>query len=128
MARPDEQITARIAELVHPATLAQVAQFHELGLRERVLTLPLMVGLVLSMIWRHVGQVGPLIRLIRTESQPWVPPRRLIQQAFSERLRILPAELFLNVLLAVLPQLARRRIVDTTYWTSSYKVRWFASS
>jgi hypothetical protein len=107
-APPDEHITARLSELVQPATLAQVAHFYELGLRERVLTLPIMVGLVLSMIWRHVGEVGPLIRLIRTESQLWVTPRRITQQAFSQRLRTLPAELFLNVLLAVLPQLARR--------------------
>lgn len=107
-APPDEQIIARLTELVHPATLAQVAHFHELGLRERVLTLPIMVGLVLSMIWRHVGEVGPLIRLIRTESQLWVTPRRITQQAFSLRLRTLPAELFLKVLLAVLPQFAQR--------------------
>ena len=107
-APPDEQITARLGELVLPATLAQVAHFYELGLRERVLTLPIMVGLVLSLIWRQVGEVGPLIRLIRTESQLWVTPRRLTQQAFSQRLRTLPAELFLNVLLAVLPQLAQR--------------------
>lgn len=107
-APPDEQISARLTELVHPATLAQVAYFHDLGLRERILTLPIMMGLVLSMIWRHVGEVGPLIRLIRTESQLWVTPRRLTQQAFSERLRTLPAELFLRVLLAVLPQLTQR--------------------
>lgn len=107
-APPDAQITARLSELVHPATLAQVAHFYELGLRERVLTLPIMLGLVLSMIWRHVGEVGPLLRLIRTESQLWVTPRRITQQAFSQRLRSLPAELFLNVLLTVLPQLAQR--------------------
>lgn len=106
-APPDEQINARLTELVHPATLAQVAHFHERGLRERILTLPLMVGLVLSMIWRQVGEVGPLIRLIRTESQLWVTPRRITQQAFSLRLRTLPAELFLNVLLAVLPPLTQ---------------------
>src|ERR1700674_491283 len=107
-APPDEQITARLTELVQPATLAQVAHFHELGLRERTLTLPLMMGLVLSMIWRHIGEAGQLIRLIRSESQLWVEPQRITQQAFSQRLRSLPAELFLSVLLAVLPQLAQR--------------------
>lgn len=66
------------------------------------------MGLVLSMIWRHVGRVDPLIRLIRTECQLWVTPRSITQQAFSERLRTLPPELFLRVLLPVLPQLAQR--------------------
>jgi hypothetical protein len=107
-APPDEQVTARLTELVHPATLAQVAYFHELGLRERTLTLPIMMGLVLSMIWRQVGEAAQLIRLIRTESQLWVEPQPLTQQAFSERLRTLPAELFLKVFLAVLPQLTTR--------------------
>jgi hypothetical protein len=35
----------------------------------------------------------------------WVPTLKVSQQAFSERLRTLPAELFLRVLLAVLPRL-----------------------
>jgi hypothetical protein len=105
---PDEQVVARLTELVQPATLAQVAYFHELGLRERILTLPLMMGLVLSMIWRHVGEAAQLVRLVRTESQLWVEPRRLTQQAFSERLRTLPAELFFKVLQTVLPLLTTR--------------------
>jgi hypothetical protein len=49
-APPDEQISQRLTEIVHPATLAQVAHYHDLGLRERVLNLPVMVALVLSMI------------------------------------------------------------------------------
>ncbi|MCL5998818.1 MAG: hypothetical protein M1546_22580, partial [Chloroflexi bacterium] len=35
---PDEQIEQRLTELVHPATLAQVAHFQQQGLRERTLT------------------------------------------------------------------------------------------
>ena len=107
-APPAEQITERLTELAYPAVMAQVAYFYELGLRERVLTLPVMVGLVLSMIWRHVGVVSSLVRLIRTESQLWVTPRRITQQAFTQRLGSLPAELFMNVCLTVLPQLHAR--------------------
>lgn len=105
---PAEQITERLSELALPAITAQVAYFHSLGLRERVLTLPVMVGLVLSMVWRHVGVVGSLVRLIRTESQLWVTPRHMTQQAFTQRLGSLPAELFLNVLQAILPMLSER--------------------
>jgi hypothetical protein len=36
-APPAEQISQRLTEIVHPATLAQVAHYHDLGLRERVL-------------------------------------------------------------------------------------------
>lgn len=38
----------------------------------------------------------------------WVPPMKIKQQALSERLRTLPSELFLHVLLAILPQLHAR--------------------
>src|SRR5512137_2723908 len=67
-------MTARLAEIVHPITLQQVGYFHELGLRERILNLPIMVGLVLGMIWRQVGSVSELTRLIHQELVLWVPP------------------------------------------------------
>lgn len=62
VAPPDEQIAARLTEIVHPATLAQVAFFHRLGLRERILNLPVMVALVLSMVWRQIGGVTELAK------------------------------------------------------------------
>jgi hypothetical protein len=40
-------VAGRLTELVHPFALSQVAHFHDLGLRERLLTLPVMVALVL---------------------------------------------------------------------------------
>ena len=107
-APPDEQISQRLTEMVHPATLAQVAHYHDLGLRERVLNLPVMVALVLSMIWRQVAGVNELVRLLRAEGLLWATPQRISQQAVSERLRTLPAELFLRLLLAILPQLQER--------------------
>ncbi len=102
---PDEHITARLTEVVHPATLGQVTHYHRLGLRERILNLPVIVGLVLSLIWRQVGGVSDLVRLVTTELVLWVSPLKITQQALSERLRSLPAELFLQVLLNVLPRL-----------------------
>ena len=102
---PDEQIEARLGELIHPATLGQVVHFHQMGLRERILTLPIMVALVLSMIWRQVPSACELVRIVRRELVLWVPRLKVSQQAFSERLRTLPAELFLQVFLAVLPRL-----------------------
>jgi hypothetical protein len=104
-APPDEQVVARLTEMVHPATLGQVAHYYQLGLRERILTLPIMVAFVLSLIWRQVGSVSELVRLVASELVLWVPPLKISQQALSERLRTLPAELFLQVLLSVLPGL-----------------------
>lgn len=107
-APPDAEISQRLTEIVHPATLAQAAHYHDLGLRERVLNLPVMVALVLSMIWRQIAGVSDLVRLLRDEGLLWATAQPVSQQAVSARLRTLPAELFQRLLLAILPQLQER--------------------
>ena len=103
-APPAEQIVQRLSEIVQPATLAQVAYYQQLGLRSRVLTLPVMMALVLSLIWQQTGGVSELVRIVHSECVLWVPPLvEITQQALASRLRTLPAELFLRVLLSVLP-------------------------
>jgi hypothetical protein len=102
----DQAMTERITELVHPATLAQVDYFHQLGLRERILTLPVMMAVVLSMIWRQIGSVQDLTRVAREESLLWAAPQpQLTEKAMNARL---PAELFWRVLFALLPLLQQR--------------------
>lgn len=64
-APPAEAVVARLSEIVHPATLAQVSYFHTLGLRARVLTLPVMMGLVLGLLWRQVGGVAEMVRVVQ---------------------------------------------------------------
>jgi hypothetical protein len=108
VAPPDAQVSARLTELIHPLTLSQVAHYHDLGLRERVLSLPVMVALVLSMIWRQVGSVCALVRLLHDEGFLWTSPTQVTQQALSQRLRVFPADLFARVLHDLLPQLQAR--------------------
>lgn len=87
-APPDEQITARLTEVVHPATLQLVNYYHQLGLRARLLTLPVMVAFVLSLIWRQFNGVSELVRVVQQETLLWVPPLpRVSQQALAQRLR-----------------------------------------
>jgi hypothetical protein len=107
-APPDKQIAERLTEIVHPATLAQVAFFHRLGLRERILNLPVMVALVLSMVWRQIGEVTELVKMLRTEGLLWASPRQVSQQALSERFRTFPAILFLRILDTILPLMQTR--------------------
>jgi hypothetical protein len=104
----DPQMAAHLTELVHPLTLGQVAHFHALGLRERVLTLPVMVALVLTMLWRQEGSPTELVRLLRQEGFLWCSPQQLTPQALSDRLRTFPAALFARVLQELLPQLHTR--------------------
>lgn len=100
----DEQVQERIQEMVHPATLAQVSYFHRLGLRERTLGFVVMMAFVLELIWRQIGSVNALSKVVQTESVLWVRPRKVSQQALSQRLTSLPSELFLNTLMDVLPK------------------------
>jgi Transposase DDE domain len=104
----DPQVTEQLTQLIHPHTLGQVAHFHQLGLRERLLTLPVMVALVLTMIWRQIGSATELVRLLRQEGFLWCSPVQVSEPALSQRLRTFPAELFQWVLADLLPQMHAR--------------------
>jgi hypothetical protein len=105
---PDEVTSARIEEIVHPATLAQISHYHQLGLRERTLTLPQMVALVLSMVWRQFSSVSEALRVWHQEELLWASPIQVSQQALSQRLRTLPAELFEHIFHDILPAMHER--------------------
>jgi Transposase DDE domain len=107
-AAPDEIVETRLAEIVHPATLNQVAHFHTLGLRERTLNLPVMMAFVLSLIWRQLGSVTEAVRTLNREGLLWVDERKVSQQAIEQRLGSLPALLFERVLQDLLPIMAAR--------------------
>ena len=108
-APPAERVVERLTELVLPAAQAQASHFYGLGLRARILTLPVMVALVLSLLWRQIGSINEWVRVVNREMVLWVPPlRHLTQQALAQRLRTLPAELFGRVLQTILPVLQRR--------------------
>jgi hypothetical protein len=103
-----EAIEARLQEVVRPTLFALGDAYHALGLRDRVLTLPVMVGAVLTLIWRQVPSVSELVRLLAREDLLWVPRRHVSPQALSLRLRCLPADLFGQVFAALLPILQTR--------------------
>lgn len=107
-APPDDQIEARLFDLVHPATYTQVAAYQAMGLRERILTLPVMVAFVLSLIWRQLGSVSEAVRILQREGFLWTSPQQVSQQALCQRLQDLPAVLFERVLAEVLPQVQQR--------------------
>lgn len=103
-----QHVEALFQEMVHPLTLAQSELFRQKGLRERTLTLPVMVAVFLMAVWRQLSGVCELTRLIRDEAAIWEMPVKVSQQALSNRLRTLPSELVLNVLNGLLPQMQAR--------------------
>jgi Transposase DDE domain len=107
-APPAAQVSERLTQLIHPLTLGQVAHYQSLGLRERILTLPVLVALVLSMIWRQIGSVSTLVRMLQDEGFLWTAPVQVSEQALTMRLRVLPAALFKGVLDDLLPLVQER--------------------
>jgi hypothetical protein len=103
-----EPIEQGLIEVIHPVTLAQLDHYRQLGLRERVLTLPVMVALVVTMLWRQIPAGAELVRLLKTEGFLWCSPTPVSEQALSQRLRSFPALLFLRVLEAILPVMHAR--------------------
>ena len=103
-----EHVEKLFKEIVHPLTLAQSELFRQMGLRERTLTLPVMMALFLMAIWRQVPGVCELARLVRDEAAIWGMPQKVSRQAVSNRLKVLPPQFVLNVLNSLLPQMQSR--------------------
>ena len=67
----DRVIAEHLTALLTPTITSGSRFFRELGLRERILTLPLMVAAVLTLLWRDVPSVTELGRLLETEGFLW---------------------------------------------------------
>lgn len=104
----DRDIEQRLTDLVKPAVFAELAYYRHLGLRSRLLDLPLMVALVLAMLWRRVPGVCTLQRMLARERILWTQPTAVSQPALSERFLTFPAVLFERVLYRVLARLPAR--------------------
>jgi DDE family transposase len=106
---PDnEAIEAQLTELVSPAVANQLAYYRQLGLRSRILNLPLMVAAVLTILWRQVPSVHELTRMLAREDLLWCQAVKVSQQALSQRFLSFPAVLFEGMLKELLPQLHPR--------------------
>lgn len=106
-------VEARLSELVSPTTYALTDYYRRLGLRWRILNLPVMVALVVTMIWRHVPTVSTLVEMMQRETLLWTPPVHASQQALSLRLRSLPSQLFGELFQRIVPLLLARVVART---------------
>jgi len=104
----NEEIERRLEELLTPAVFSQLAYYRQLKMRSRILTLPLMVALILTILWRQVPSVRELTRVLERENLLWCSAVKVSQQALSERFLVFPAALFERVYKALLPELNKR--------------------
>lgn len=102
---PAEEIETLLDQLVTPIVYSQCESYQAMGLRQRILTLPVMVAFAPSLIWRQVGSVTEAVRELNKRGILWARSTIVSQQAVSERLRVFPPELFRQVLLDVLAKM-----------------------
>ena len=104
----DEAISAQISALLTPALAKQKKYCRQLGLRDRILTLPLMVAAVLTMLWRDVAGVRELTRMLAREGFLWCDRLQVSQQALSKRFLTFREDLFERVFKEILPLLEEK--------------------
>jgi len=93
----DEIVAAQLEQLLTPAIFAQSNYYRQLGLRNRILNLPLMLAAVLTLLWRNVPGVRELTRILARQGFLWCKPVKVSNQAMSERFLTFPAEIFERV-------------------------------
>lgn len=103
----NEELEARLRDWLSPGTFANLKSVNDNGrqLRDRVLTLPVMVTIVLSLVYRQISGLSEVLRLLEHENLLWVAAQTVSRQALSERLRTLPAGLFAQLLEQVLERM-----------------------
>ncbi|AFZ24023.1 transposase family protein [Cylindrospermum stagnale PCC 7417] len=108
-----EEIESRLFELVSPGTFTNLKEVKdkERSLRSRVLTLPVMAAIVLSIVYRQVQHLTDVLRILEVEGLMWVEATKVSKQALSQRLNSLPAHLFAKLLEQVIECLAAKRSV-----------------
>ncbi|MBD1914288.1 MULTISPECIES: hypothetical protein [Cyanophyceae] len=70
-----EEVKARLNDLLTPTVYAQSGLYRQLGLRARILTLPLMMAAILTLLWRQVPSVRELCRVLNREDLLWCKAR-----------------------------------------------------
>ena len=108
---PDNEVVAeRLEELVLLAVVGQLAYFRSLGLRDCILSLPVMVATMLTLLRRQVPSVCELARGLAREKFLWAPQVKVSQQALAKRFLSFPYEISRRLLLDLAPRLRERAL------------------
>ena len=104
----NQALSQQLENLVKPCVYNQLADYRSLGMRERILSLPLMLAAVLTLVWRQVPSARELNRMLAREDLLWAKVTKVSQQALSQRLLTFPASMFEQVLNDLLVTLNQR--------------------
>lgn len=94
-----DEVERRLMDVLSPSLLAprQLARHDPrqpqrlLRMRQRLLTLPVMVALIVSLVWRRVPSVAEVQKVLTREGLLGMAPLQVSPQAITTRLDVLPA-------------------------------------
>src|SRR5437867_1424849 len=94
-----EDVEQRLLDVLSPSLLAPRQMERRdprqpqrvIRMRQRLLTLPVMVAIIVSLVWRRMPAVTEVQRVLAREGLLWVTPMRVSPQALIKRLDVLPA-------------------------------------
>ena len=92
-------------------------------MRDRLLNLPVMVALIISLVYRQIAGLSEAVRVLKEEGLLWVEPIEVSKQALSKRLMNMPAEIFVKLLNQVVEKIAKTesKIVLEKKWEQIQK-------
>jgi hypothetical protein len=112
-------IDNHLKELLSTSVYSQQAYYRRLGMRDRILTLPLMVAAVVTLLWHQVPSVNELTRMLNRKDLLWAKATKVSRQALSERFLSFPYALFEGVFHTLVPRFKRLQSVLPSVMTIS---------
>jgi len=91
------EIEKKLRSVLTPALFAPGRMPGAWKLRNRLLTLPAMMAIVVSLVWRQIPSLTEVLRILAREGLLWQPMLTVSRQALSKRLARLPVALFAGV-------------------------------
>ena len=107
-----EALESSLQILLQPEALQPIRKMHQIPekvRRDRLLTLPVMLAVVLGLIYRKVAGLGEMSRMLWSEGIFWVDPLEVSRQALSKRLMNLPVRFFAHMFEQVMEHLSEKR-------------------
>lgn len=114
-----EEIEQRLWSSLEPSSfkpLSGIKGVHNKVMRERVLTLPVMVAVVLSLVYRQIPSLSELVRVLEQSGLLWLVPMRVSVEAVSKRLQVLPVSVFSEIFDGVLARVRGSPGVVSEVW------------
>jgi Transposase DDE domain len=103
-----EVIEKSLHDLIHPEDFQPIrnsVQIPEKLRRDRLLTLPVMVAVILGLVYRKIPGLAEASRVLWADGLLWVKPLQVSRQALSQRLMQLPVRYFVQIFEQVLEHL-----------------------